>query len=109
MRAIRLKWKTCAWSGVFMAALSAAAARADDWTPLWTTANLSQGRGELAATAAGGKIFFGGGIANNTASNVVDIYDTASGVWTTATLSQPRFKLAAAAAGGKVFFAGGHD
>ena len=59
--------------------------RADDWTPLWTTSTLSVGRQGVAATAVGGKIYFGGGRDGYfTFSTVVDIYDTASNTWTKA-------------------------
>ncbi len=86
--------------------LAAGACRAEDWTPLWATAHLSQPRDELAATSAGGKVFFAGG-GTSDPSNVVDIYDTASGTWSTATLSQARYGLVATAVDGKVLFAGG--
>ncbi|QDK81153.1 hypothetical protein EXU85_22060 [Spirosoma sp. KCTC 42546] len=76
----------------------------DDATGLWSTASLSIARANFAATSAGSKVFFGGGLG---LSNVVDIYDTATGLWTTTTLSQGRYNLAATSAGSKVFFVGG--
>ncbi len=82
--------------------------RADDWTPLWTTATLSQPRAELAATAIGTKVLFAGGACSGYPfSNVVDIYDTVTETWSTATLSVARVELAAASADGKALFAGG--
>lgn len=75
---------------------------ADDWSPLWSTANLSQARQYLAATTVGTKALFAGGDAGSgNYSNVVDIFDTSSGSWLTATLSLGRTDLAAASAGGK--------
>jgi formylglycine-generating enzyme required for sulfatase activity len=98
------------WKGVFAVAifvLHLTLASGDDWTPLWTTATLSQGRCVLAATSAGGKAFFGGGYIGSGVSDVVDIYDTATGAWSTKTLSQARDWLSAASVGGKVVFGGG--
>jgi autotransporter-associated beta strand protein len=82
---------------------------AEDWSPLWTTAALSQPRAALAAASAGGKIFFAGGRIDGggTASKVVDVYDTTTNTWSTTALSAARFALAAASADGKVFFGGG--
>jgi hypothetical protein len=65
------------------------------------TATLSKARFLLAATATGELVFFGGG------SDLVDIYNVASGSWSTATLSVRRQALAAASAGNLAFFAGG--
>jgi autotransporter-associated beta strand protein len=80
---------------------------AGDWIPLWTTANLSQGRELLAAASAGGEALFGGGQVPYANSGVVDLYNTATGLWSTSSLSQARCELAAASAGTKVLFAGG--
>jgi autotransporter-associated beta strand protein len=89
--------------------LATGSARAEDWSPLWSTATLSQGRFNIAAAAVGSKIFFGGGYMGSADSSVVDIYDTSTGAWSTAHLSQARDCLAATAAGGKVFFGGGRN
>ena len=67
-----------------MVLVAAGPAQAEDWSPLWTTATLSQGRYELAAVSADDKVFFGGGNTGHDDSNVVDIYDTASGTWSNA-------------------------
>jgi autotransporter-associated beta strand protein len=80
---------------------------AEDWTPIWTTATLSQARQNLSATSAGGLVFFAGGDTSSGDSNVVDIYNTSTSVWSTATLSQARNQLAATSVGNQVFFAGG--
>jgi len=88
-------------------ALAAGPAQAEDWSPTWSTATLSQGRYYLAATSAGGKVFFGGGWTGSAASNVVDIFDAATLTRTTTSLSQARYLLAATSAGGNVFFGGG--
>ena len=42
------------------------------------------------------------------ASNVVDLYNSATGVWSTAQLSVPRYYLAAASVGSVAIFAGGY-
>ena len=76
----------------------------------WTIASLSQARGELAATAGNGKVFFAGGAMDwpgGHPSDVVDVYDSALRTWTIAHLSQGRDGLFAASAGGKVLFGGG--
>ena len=44
---------------------------------------------------------------NGSNSNVVDIYNTTSGIWSTTNMSQARTFLAATSAGNQVFFAGG--
>ncbi len=43
------------------------------------------------------------------ASNVVDVYNGATGAWSTAQLSVARSNLAAASVGNVAFFAGGLD
>ena len=72
---------------------------------------LTCGSGGVSATSVGSKVFFTGGYngsgVGNVNSNVVDIYDTSTGVWSTATLSQARNYLAATSAGNQAFFAGG--
>src|SRR4030095_8640293 len=83
-----------------------------DWsTQTWTTAELSEKRSDIAAVAAGNKIFFAGGRLGDGAFDLlfstVDIYDVSTDSWSVATLSQPRAYIAAAAVGNKVFFAGG--
>ncbi|MEO8149645.1 MAG: T9SS type A sorting domain-containing protein, partial [Bacteroidia bacterium] len=53
----------------------------DNSTGLWTTANLSQARGNLSATAVGTKVFFAGGSLGFPTViyySVVDIYDNTS-------------------------------
>jgi autotransporter-associated beta strand protein len=87
--------------------LAATAVHAEDWTPLWTTANLSQARYALSATSVDGQVFFAGGVTANGVSNVVDVYNTSTGTWSTANLSQPRENLAATSVGSDAFFAGG--
>ena len=56
-------------------------------------------------------MFFAGGYSNTanhpSVSNVVDIYNTSTGIWSTATLSQARGDFSATSAGNEVFFAGG--
>jgi autotransporter-associated beta strand protein len=81
--------------------------RADDWTPIWTTAHLSQPRETLAAASTGTEVFFAGGWTGWAESNVVDVYDTSSNTWSAVTLSQPRDWLAATTVGNHVFFGGG--
>jgi fibronectin-binding autotransporter adhesin len=97
--------------------LSVGVVWADDWSPLWTTSNLSVARCSLAAASTGTKVVFAGGypagyVAPNSYSNVVDIYDTVSGTWSTSTLpGGGRVDIGAAASGQKIYFAGGrsHD
>ena len=62
-----------------------------DGSPFWSTAQLSQARAYLSATSAGNQVFFAGGLdSSGNTSNVVDIYNTSTGMWTTAALSQAR-------------------
>ena len=73
----------------------------------WSTATLSQPRSSLAATTVGAKALFAGGDALQGRSDVVDIYDDATGTWSAATLSRARSALAATTVGTKAMFAGG--
>jgi hypothetical protein len=70
-------------------------------TRAWSTAQLSQARTNLAATALQLRVYFGGG------TDQVDILDTSTGVWSTAQLSQARDRLAAVSVGNLVMFGGG--
>ena len=72
-----------------------------------TTHTLSQPRYYLSATTVGNKAFFAGGAHASGYSNVVDIYDTDTGLWSTDTLSQGRYYLSATSVGNKAIFAGG--
>jgi N-acetylneuraminic acid mutarotase len=80
-------------------------------TQTWSTGELSKVRSDIAAVAAGNKIFFAGGRlgdgANDQLFSTVDIYDVSTNTWSVSSLSQPRAYIAAAALGDKVFFAGG--
>ena len=87
--------------------MAAGPAQAEDWSPLWSTATLSQARMNLSATSVDGKVFFGGGHNSGGYSAVVDIFDAGTLTRTTTSLSQARLGLAATSAGGKVFFGGG--
>ncbi len=73
---------------------------------------LSIKRSNVAAVAAGNKIFFAGGILPITSqtlllSSRVDIYDVVTKKWSTAELSEPRSDIGAVAVGNKVLFASG--
>ncbi len=95
-------------AGVILMVLSSSAwALPADW--VHTTATLSEARYRLTATTVGGKALFAGGIRSGEdfISNVVDIYDTDTGLWTTSTLSQARYSLDATTVGNKAMFAGG--
>jgi hypothetical protein len=70
--------------------------------------NLSIARTEIAAIAAGNKIFFAGGNNSTGSLSRVDIYDISSQSWSTAELSLPRAGIKAIACGSKVLFASGH-
>ena len=72
-----------------------------------TTARLSEARGYPAAAAVGGKAFIGAGISpSGQASDVIDIYDYATGKWSAAKLPFPRLTCALGV-GNKVVFPGG--
>ena len=74
----------------------------DTATGAWTTATLSEGRDNLAATRIGSKVFLAYG-----PGAVVEIYDDSTGAWSTAPLSLERVGLVATSVGSKAFFAGG--
>jgi hypothetical protein len=85
----------------------------DAATGQWSTARLSQPRLSPAAAVVGTRVLFAGGLVgwwggpDARASDVVDIYDSATGQWSTAHLSQARTGLVSAVVGGQVLFAGG--
>jgi autotransporter-associated beta strand protein len=93
-----------AGAGLFFWMISINTLCADDWSPLWSTSDLSQARLGVAAASAGDKVLFGGG-ADYQAT--VDIFDTATNTWSVSSLSQGRGTLAAASNGSKAFFGGG--
>jgi len=76
-------------------------------------AKLSVARSGLCSATAGGKIFFAGGIESVLpsglfkVSDIVDIYDTLTGIWTVEKLSVARYEMVSAVVGDKVIFAGG--
>lgn len=85
-------------------------------TNKWTSiGQLSKGRYNIAAAAAGNKVVFAGGLVPDMYSelqetNIVDIYDLRTHKWTTTTLSKTGdcLIMATAAAGNKIVFAGEH-
>lgn len=89
----------------------------DTVTDTWSTYGLTTPREQIGATAVGGKAFFAGGAIGSlfapTASDVVDIYDSALGApddpaaWSTKTLAVARSGIAATAVGDQALFAGG--
>jgi len=87
----------------------------DTLTGIWSTANLSAKRDNIAATAASAKVFFGGGYGDGTYSSVVDIYNQTTNTWTAtqfpngtvAPIPPQRTDLTALAVGNKILFAGG--
>ncbi len=84
----------------------------------WSTAQLSVARSHLAATSVGNLAIFAGGLVyyyptgsvspSSTESDVVDLYNSATGTWSTARLSVARYNLAATSVGNLAFFAGGY-
>ena len=72
-----------------------------------TTASLSQGRSNIAATSVGNLAIFAGGSRRFGYSDVVDFYNADSEAWTTGSLSIARTDAAAASVGDLAFFAGG--
>ena len=80
----------------------------DTTTGVWTVANLSVARFDIAAISYGNKVFFAGGCNYSiTCTNAVDIYDIQTQQWTTTNLSTPRAGMAYAVAGDLAVFAGG--
>ena len=79
----------------------------------WSTAQLSVNRFHLAATSVGNFSIFAGGSTttagdNSGISNVVDLYNSATGAWSTAQLSVARMSLAATSVGILSLFVGGY-
>jgi hypothetical protein len=86
----------------------------DNTTGQWSAARLSQPRSRWAIATVGSRVLFAGGTtgspgmrALDNVSDVVDIYDAATGTWSTAALSVPREAPKVARAGGRVLFIGG--
>jgi autotransporter-associated beta strand protein len=94
---------------LLIACLSVNAVRAEDWSPLWTTANLSAARYGMAATSVDGKILLAGGRDSQNQLSNVDIYDISTAEWSTTNLSVARSGLAATSSSGKAFFGGGTE
>jgi len=97
---------------IFFAGGTATIGIYDAVTGIWSTTQLSEERSELAATSAGNKLFFGGGIKVNPSpsivSNKVDVYDVIADKWSTTNLSLGRSALSAVSAANKIYFAGGN-
>ena len=84
----------------------------DNATNTWTTAELSEARFDIAATANGNKVLFAGGYYYGSpllfpTSNRVDIYDASTNSWSISALSEPRSNIKAVSVGNKMLFAGG--
>ncbi len=99
-------------SQVGMGTASAAVDIYDVATGRWSTAALSQARDNLSVTTVGTKAIFAGGVFDDAngyakASDIVDIYDAATGLWSTAMLSQARSFATAVSVGDLAIFAGG--
>jgi hypothetical protein len=78
----------------------------------WSTAVLSLGRYNLAATSVQTLAMFAGGATGDLGSTGVknvDIYDSAKDIWSTAQLSAPVWGLAATSLPTLALFAGGAD
>jgi len=110
---IRRRRKGLAVAVVFLTIAGAAAAPAQAATgTTWThtTANLSVGRDELAATTVGNYAIFGGGwVYPSGVKANVDIFDAGTRQWSTASLSVARSQLAATSVGNNALFGGGYD
>jgi hypothetical protein len=78
-------------------------------TNTWSTANLSEGRMDLSATAAGNKIYLSGGKTNNSVSGRIDIFDVATNTWDTTHLLEPKMHMASIAVGNNIYWAGGSN
>ena len=80
----------------------------DTSTRLWSEINQPGQQLDPTATTVGNKVYFAGGSAANNLSNVVNIYDNATGAWSTASpLSQPTWEMASIYVNGKIYWAGG--
>ncbi|HET9745487.1 MAG TPA: PKD domain-containing protein [Chitinophagaceae bacterium] len=80
-------------------------------TQTWSTATLSEPRGEIAAVTLQNKIYFAGGGNNDPNSsgvtNRIDIYDDDTGSWSISSLQEPRTAMASIAVDNKIYWAGG--
>lgn len=75
---------------------------------IWTTHQLSAGRGWMSSIVKGQKAYFAGGLAYpNYFSKNIDIYDAVTNTWSVDSLSTARAQSAAASNGDKIMFAGG--
>lgn len=89
----------------------------DTLTHQWSTASLSSGKMYIQAASVGNKILFAGGykiLAFGSPptfefTDVVDIYDTSTGIWSTQSLSEARAGMAVAEIGDLAIFAGGQN
>lgn len=79
----------------------------------WKSVSLSIRRSTVDIIAAGNKVFFAGGVSTEgnsaTSTDLVEIYDTRTGVVSSKKLSEKRLGSGAAVNGKFVLFAGGYD
>ena len=80
----------------------------------WSVASLKEGRADISAVTANGKVYFAGGSAGVNAISgflgaidVIDIYDIATDTWSLSSLAKPKTKMTGITFGNKVFWAGG--
>ena len=105
----RLRRTLSCWLVTAVLALLAAVAAAGDATAVmalvdYSNYTLSFANTQLIATSVSGLALFGGG---SGPGNIVDIFNTTSGLWTTASLSVGRSMLAATSVSGLALFGGG--
>jgi hypothetical protein len=82
----------------------------DQSTNTWSIATLSKARFGLAATTAGDKIYFAGGMPDyreGPVLNTIDVYDNTTGSWSVSTLNEPKACMASIFKNGKIYWAGG--
>jgi hypothetical protein len=81
----------------------------DAATNTWSTAELSKGRYSIAAVAAGNKVVFAGGVADDYFQDIVDIYDVSTNTWSAGRLSEPKGYPSATSLNNKIYIAGASD
>jgi hypothetical protein len=105
--------RSCLFGAALFALLAAAAVVADATAATalvdYSNYTLNVARYDLVATSVSNLALFGGGqVSGGSPSNVVDIFNSISGLWTTASHSVARYYLAATSVSNLALFGGGY-
>jgi PKD domain/Kelch motif len=76
-------------------------------TSSWSTAQLSQGRGDISAVTINNKVYFAGGSTASAGSAIIDIYDNTANSWAVSSLQFITAPTTGIAVGDKIYWTSG--